>query len=244
MIFTNETYETFREDLIAIADGTTDFSRDITVRTLRDEKRHVQLRWIAAPGCEKTLAKVYVSYIDMTQRKRAEAALRESEEKYRDLVQNANSIIIRWDMAGNFTFFNEFAEKFFGFSQSEIIGKNVMGTIVPRTDTSGRDLAAMVEDIKQQPDRYGTNVNENVRKNGERVWISWSNKAVRDDRGKMIGVLAVGNDVTAQKQAEEALRQANFCVQHAGDCIFWIDSEGRIVFANQKASEVLETFLR
>ena len=91
-----------------------------------------------------------------------EEALHESEEKYRDLVQNANSIIIRWDMDGNFTFFNEFAEKFFGFSQSEIIGKNVMGTIVPHTDTSGRDLAAMIEDIKRHPDRYGTNVNENV----------------------------------------------------------------------------------
>ena len=240
VIFTNETYDTFREDLIAIANGTTDFMRDVTVRTLQDEKRYVQLRWVTAPGCEETLAKVYVSYIDMTQHKRADEALRESEEKYRDLVQNANSIIIRWDMDGNFTFFNEFAETFFGFSQSEVIGKNVMGTIVPHTDRSGNDLAAMVEDIKRHPDRYKTNVNENVRKNGERVWISWSNKAVRDKHGKMVEVLAVGNDVTKQKRAEEALRLTNFCVQHAGDGIFWIDSGGRIVFANQKASEVLE----
>ena len=138
---------------------------------------------------------------------RLQAELQESEEKYRDLVQNANSIIIRWDMDGNFTFFNEFAEKFFGFSQSEIIGKNVMGTIVPQTDTSGRDLAAMIEDIKRDPDRYETNVNENVRKSGERVWISWSNRAIDDERGNMIGVLAVGNDITSQKRAEEAIRE-------------------------------------
>ena len=148
-----------------------------------------------------------------------EEALRESEEKYRDLVQNANSIIIRWDMDGNFTFFNEFAEKFFGFSQSEIIGKNVMGTIVPLTDTSGRDLATMIEDIKRHPDRYGTNVNENVRKSGDRVWISWSNRAIRDERGNMIGVLAVGNDITAQKRAEEGLARLAAIVESLDDAI-------------------------
>ncbi len=139
---------------------------------------------------------------------RLQRQLRESEEKYRDLVQNANSIIIRWDMKGNFTFFNEFAERFFGFSQREIIGKNVIGTIVPPTDTFGRDLAAMIEDIKRYPDRYETNTNENVRKNGERVWISWSNRAILDERGNMIGVLAVGNDTTERKRAEEAVRES------------------------------------
>jgi PAS domain-containing protein len=46
---------------------------------------------------------------------RFEKALLESEKKYRELVQNANSIIIRLDIRGNLTFFNEFAQRFFGF---------------------------------------------------------------------------------------------------------------------------------
>ena len=167
-----------------------------------------------------------------------ETALRESEEKYRDLVQNANSIIIRWDMDGNFTFFNEFAEKFFGFSQSEIIGKNVMGTIVPHTDTAGRDLAAMIEDIKRHPDRYGTNVNENVRKNGERVWISWSNSAIRDERGNMIGVLAVGNDITAQRRAEEGLARLAAIVESSDDAILSKDLNGIIQTWNAGAERL------
>ena len=167
-----------------------------------------------------------------------EEALRESEEKYRDLVQNANSIIIRWDMDGNFTFFNEFAEKFFGFSQSEIIGKNVMGTIVPLTDTSGRDLATMIEDIKRHPDRYGTNVNENVRKSGERVWISWSNRAIRDERGDMIGVLAVGNDITVQKRAEEGLARLAAIVESSNDAILSKDPNGIIQTWNAGAERL------
>ena len=167
-----------------------------------------------------------------------ETALRESEEKYRDLVQNANSIIIRWDMDGNFTFFNEFADKFFGFSQSEIIGKNVMGTIVPHTDTAGRDLAAMIEDIKRHPDRYGTNVNENVRKNGDRVWISWSNRAIHDERGNMIGVLAVGNDITAQRRAEEGLARLAAIVESFDDAILSKDLNGIIQTWNAGAERL------
>ncbi|MBE9547556.1 MAG: response regulator [Proteobacteria bacterium] len=80
-------------------------------------------------------------------RKRAEEALRASEEKYRELVQNANSIILRRDPEGHITFFNEYAQKFFGYTEDEILGENVVGTIVPETDASGRDLKAMIEDV-------------------------------------------------------------------------------------------------
>jgi PAS domain-containing protein len=58
-------------------------------------------------------------------------ALRQSEEKYRELVEHANSIILRMDASGKVTFFNEFARRFFGYSEAEILGKNVVGTIVP-----------------------------------------------------------------------------------------------------------------
>ena len=145
---------------------------------------------------------------DITGRKHVEEALRESEEKYRELVENANSIIIRWDLRGNLAFFNEFAERFFGYAKGEIIGKNVIGTIVPATDTSGRDLIAMIADIMQHPERYVSNVNENMRKNGERVWISWTNRPIRDEQGNVVEILSVGNDITERKQAEEALRES------------------------------------
>ncbi|MBA3017381.1 MAG: PAS domain S-box protein [Proteobacteria bacterium] len=145
---------------------------------------------------------------DITESKQAAEALRQSEARYRELVQNANSIILRRNIEGKITFFNEFAQSFFGYTEDEIIGKNVVGTIVPEKDRAGRDLAAMIKDIGLNPAKYAANENENMRKNGECVWISWTNKAIRDKNGNIVEILCVGNNVTERKQLERQLGHA------------------------------------
>ena len=77
--------------------------------------------------------------------------LRESEKKYRELVENANSMILRRDPAGKITFFNEYAQKFFGLSEKEILGKNMIGTIVPEKDSQGNDQRETVLEIGAHP---------------------------------------------------------------------------------------------
>jgi PAS domain S-box-containing protein len=135
------------------------------------------------------------------------SALRESEKKYRELVENTNSIILIMDKTGNVTFFNEFAQSFFGFTCEEIVGKNVMGTIVPGKDTSGQDLKEMILDIGRHPDKYRNNLNENMRKDGELVWIAWTNKPIFDDNGQVSEIMCVGNDISARVKAEKALEK-------------------------------------
>jgi PAS domain S-box-containing protein len=132
-----------------------------------------------------------------------EEALQKREEKYRELVENANSIILRSDTQGRITFFNEFAQNFFGYTEEEIVGKNLLETIVPKTETTGRDLAQMRKDLMLYPEKFINNGNENIRRNGERVWIAWTNKAILDQHGNVTGILSVGNDITERKQAEE-----------------------------------------
>lgn len=116
-------------------------------------------------------------------------------EKYRQIVENANSSILLMDTRGNITFFNQYAQRFFGFYENEILGKNVIGTIVSEKDFSGQDLVAMIEDIVKNPERHSVNENENIRRNGERVRVLWTNKAVISDDGSIKEILCIGNKI-------------------------------------------------
>jgi PAS domain S-box len=145
----------------------------------------------------------------VAERASAEDSLRESEIKYRELVENANSIILKLDRVGNITFFNEFAQNFFGYAEEEILGKNAVGTIIPRTDIIGNDLAVKLRDILQNPEQYTRNENESIRRSGDRVWVSWSNKPLFDAAGKFAGMLAIGTDITDRRRAEMELYKLN-----------------------------------
>ena len=137
---------------------------------------------------------------DVSEKQKIAVALKESEAKYREVVQNTQSIIIRMDMQGTITFFNHYALTFFDYTSDEVIGKNVNSTIVPVKTRSGNDLTMMADDLGFNAEGYAVNVNENVRRNGDRVWIAWINKAIRDDKGHIVEILCIGNDITDRKR--------------------------------------------
>jgi PAS domain S-box-containing protein len=141
--------------------------------------------------------------------------LKESEKKYRELVENANSIILRRDPSGKITFFNEYAQRFFGLSEKEIVGKSMLGTLVPEKDSRGNEQTEMIAEIGTDPAKYPTHEYENMRKGGERVWVSWTNKALRDPQGKIMEILCIGNDVTALREAERENRALEARLQRA-----------------------------
>jgi len=180
------------------------------------------------------------------ERSRSEESLRLSEAKYRELVENSASIILRMDMEGRITFFNEFAEMYFGFGRDEIIGQSAIGTIIPPRETTGRNLAKMVQSVCRHPKSYASNENENIRRDGTRVWISWTNKPLLDDEGNVTELLCVGNDITERKQAEFKLRESekqySALFESAGDAIFMVrmsDGEPRIIDLNSAALKML-----
>ena len=126
-------------------------------------------------------------------------------EQYRELVENSNSIIVKLDKNGNVIFLNNFAESFFGYTKDEIIGKNVIGTLVPAVDSQGNDLAKMLNELIRHPEKYEINENENMLKSGKKVWIRWANRALYDAEGRLSGIFMIGNDVTDRKLADDLL---------------------------------------
>ena len=174
---------------------------------------------------------------DITERKRAEEALKESERKYRELVEHANSIILRWTRDGKIAFLNEFGQKFFGYPAAEILGRHVVGTIVPASESSSRDLRTLIDQIGAHPEAFAQSINENMRRNGERVWVAWANKPVLDEQGQAKEILSIGSDITERRQAEAALRQEqalfNNLASTIPDLIYFKDRQSRFVRINE-----------
>lgn len=177
------------------------------------------------------------------ERQQAEAALKASEAQYRDLVQTTNSVILRWDTEGFIRFVNDYGKRFFGYEDDELLGRHVVGTIVPMTESSGRDLQSLIEDICQHPENYIANENENICRNGERVWLSWSNKPIFDDDGNLIEILSVAIDVTQRKQIEEALKASEIkfrsIVEYANDIIYILTLGGDFSYISPNSEKLL-----
>jgi len=158
-------------------------------------------------------------------------------------LEAARSVILRMDTTGTITTANEFAHEFFGYAPGQLVGKNVIGTIVPPVDSSGRDLAEMIADIGRRPEAYVTNENENVRRDGERVWIAWTNKGIRDDAGNVVEILCIGNDITKLRAAQDALARSEqryrLIAENVSDVIWSMSLNGKFTFITQSVKRSL-----
>lgn len=207
------------------------------------------------------------TFQDITERKQAEklladynctleqqvaertAALRQSEANYRNLIQTANSIILRTDRQGRIRYMNDYGLSFFGYEEDQILGRTLLETIVPETETSGRDLKQFVHNLFHNleaslPQAYLQTENENLCRDGRRVWIAWSNQVIFNEQGEVVEILSVGNDTTQRRQAEEALQrsEAKFrnIFENSQVGIFRTRlSDGLLLDANQRYANLL-----
>ncbi|MGD9358705.1 MAG: PAS domain S-box protein [Desulfobacterales bacterium] len=141
--------------------------------------------------------------------------LQTSEKKYRELVQNANSIILRLDTGGKIIFFNEFAQRFFGYSEKELIGKYAGSIILPASGAKRPRFEKLIKFLQKDPERPVVSENETVKKSGTKVWIAWTYKPIFNDNDKFSGVLCIGNDITELKQASREKEELQLQLQRA-----------------------------
>lgn len=150
---------------------------------------------------EGTPALVLLAIEDITEQHSVRKKLAESEERYRRLVEEINSIIIGIDREGRITFFNTFSEKLFGYRRDEVIGKPFVGTIVPAVDSRGTDNTKLIDELIANPLRFYAAESQGVRKDGGWIQFSWSAIVTRADAGKEMEILIDGNDVTELAEA-------------------------------------------
>jgi PAS domain S-box-containing protein len=165
--------------------------------------------WLPASLIAAGVAIIFVSWFlqrEISKHQATREILRESEVKYRHIIDNANSVIMEIDINGNITFVNKYAEEFFGYSENEILNHGVVGTIVP-AGTPTNDWDAMLKNIASTPEKYLHNERENICKNGDKVWVIWTFKPVMDEENKLKEILCIGIDKTQQKKAEDIAAQ-------------------------------------
>lgn len=183
-----------------------------------------------------------VGYVrDVTDRKRAEDALRESERRLRLQFERMPIGYIIYDERNCFCQMNPAAERIFGYSQAELLGKHA-NVIVPEDGRAGVD--GILRRLSAG-DMTAHNVNENLTKDGRIVVCQWTNTPLRDDAGAFVGFLSMVQDITERKQAEETLavtqRQIQGIIDNTPAIVYAFDLEERFVLANATVAELLNS---
>jgi PAS domain S-box-containing protein len=174
------------------------------VATLLEEKylrldgSVVDVEVVATPFISTGGAIIQVFFQDITSRKQAEKALRESEARHRALVESQIDLVSRYLPDATLTFVNDAYCKFYGKTREELIGQSYLFMIAPEFREQVASEARKLAEAKGMV----TGEYVNYRYDGEKRWIQWVVKCITDESGRAIELQAVGRDITQLKQAE------------------------------------------
>jgi len=245
--FSGKAYEFFRvvhpEDRVLLKAA---LARTITKNVLYDPVYRViwpdkSVHFIAARGklfCDRLGHPLRINGViwDITERRQAEETLRLSEERLKLQFQRMPIGCILWSPDFRVMSWNPAAEKIFGYKAKEALGRHPYELIVPKNVRLRTDL---IWKRLLQGDTTANLINENVTKCGDKILCKWINTPLQDSHGKILGVLAMAEDITQQRQAEEALRLAHFSLDHANYPVFWVGSKGPFLYVNDAACHML-----
>ncbi len=170
---------------------------------------------------------------DITERKRTVEALRRQQELSENMIETARIIVLVLDVEGRIVRFNRYLEELTGWPLADVKGKEWIETFLPERDRNPiRKIFARA--IAGQ--RMRSEVHVLVTRDGQELDIEWNDAPLTNARGKLIGLLCTGQDVTERLRAERAVRESREWLQAvlntAADAIVTIDGKGTIVAVN------------
>jgi PAS domain S-box-containing protein len=229
----------FLSEFVHIAEGETDFEWEGLNKTMDGEILTVNLHWSVAPGYEKTLNKAIISLIDITARKQAEEALRASEERFRSVFENVSIGIYHTSLDGRILLANPALCHMLGYDSFKEMDKRNLekdGFEPEYSRGQFRDLIELQGQVVGLETSWKT-------KDGKIIFVRESASAVRDDKGNILYYEGTAEDVSARKQAEEALRESEerfrSIFENVSIGIYRTTPDGRILLANPALCHML-----
>jgi PAS domain S-box-containing protein len=182
---------------------------------------------------------------NITERKQAEAALRESEEKYRLLAENTSDVVWVMDLNGRFTYVSPSVERHFGFTPEEILGTTMEQQLTPESADRAANLIS--KQLALPPSERIPSLTtelQQVTKGGAILDIEISaNWQVDPEHGQPTAIQGITRDITARKRVEAALRESERryreIFEGSRDGFVIVDIEGRFIDANQAYCDML-----
>jgi len=169
--------------------------------------------------------------------KQSQEALRESEERYRTIVEAQMELVCRFLPDGTLTFVNEAICQLLGQERGEIIGQNFYAYVHPDDQEKTRENIKALS--RENP--LGINEERVILPNGEMRWWQWSNRALCDDEGKVTEFQAVGRDITERVETEQRLQESEekfrALFDHMPTMAFVIDRNHRLIAGNAAFTE-------
>ncbi|GET39816.1 PAS domain-containing sensor histidine kinase [Microseira wollei] len=176
---------------------------------------------------------------DITFHKQAEAALAESEAKFRRFVEDASDIIHSLAPDGKFTYISPNVTEILGYEMEEMIGKSFVPFIHPQDREACIDFVKGM--IKTGQKQAGFEFRAQ-RKDGSWCWMTANNSAIKDADGNIVGLQGIVRDISDRKQVETALieseRKYRILVETSQDMIWATDKQGRYTFVNSAARQI------
>src|SRR6185436_17788286 len=145
---------------------------------------------------------------DITERKLTDDALRESERRLREILDNMQLVAVLLDLEGSITYCNDYLLELLGCVEDEVVAHDWFSSFVPEEGREAARRAFRENVVRGQSEAHAQT--EILTKAGDRRLISWSNTVLRDAEGKVLGAASIGADVTDRSRAEERLRHGAF----------------------------------
>ncbi len=216
---------------------------DFDFRIMRPDGsiRYLEGKGEAIANNSGQIIRLFGSVLDITERKQAEAALAESEQKYRNLVETSQDLIWSVDTEGRLTFINPAVKQIYGYSPEEVIGRYFSDFVSP--EQLAQDVNAFQRIFKGEPLLgYETT---HLAKDGRRIYLLFNATPEWDEKGNIIGTTGTASDITARKLAEAEIIRAKDLLESifnaSADALFLVNHEtGLIADCNRRAMELFE----